>query len=265
MNNMQKLKKLISSIDYNEIKKCLSADRLRPYEDMAKLTPYLDIALYNAIQLQSSLLFLPLQYLEICLRNKINDSLFEFYTKRQKKINLPGSPKEWYLWMPTNAQTIHNIHIAKNETKGTANDIISHLHFGIWKHILNERTNNRDPLFFWNGVVHNIFPNTTYKKEQIIQQISNITIIRNRLFHYEPIWKPQEKILSIENALHEIEQKYLLIYDFISWMSTALKIYMNQYTAAFRLHAKNIKYLHVDLEKEFRRNPKLSFLLRKQN
>ena len=46
------IKKILNNHD--EIKKCLSEERLIPYEEIAMLSPKLDIALYNSIQLQSS-------------------------------------------------------------------------------------------------------------------------------------------------------------------------------------------------------------------
>ena len=270
-NKNEKILEMIKKIlnNYDEIKKCLSEERLIPYKEIAMLSPKLDIALYNSIQLQSSLLFLPLQYLEVCLRNKINESLYQFYRRRSFKISLPGLPEEWYKWMPTSKNTtisIKNImrNITTNNVKGyipTAGDIISHLSFGTLRHILQERPDNKDPLYFWNGIIHEIFLNTKNKKETILQTLANINNTRNRLFHYEPIWKTKKNNLTVENALQNIKEQYDLIYEFIGWMSIPLQNYMSTYTFMFNQFLKSIKTLHSDLAKELK-NPKLSFLLR---
>lgn len=255
--------------DYDEIKKYLSHARLRPYEDIAILSSELDIALYNNIQLQSAFLFLPLQYLEVCLRNKINKAMCNFYYSISHKITLPGLPKEWYLWMPSSENTIRNIHEAikkaKREIRGramTSDDVISHLNFGIWRHILQERADNKDPLHFWRGTVHKIFPNAPVKKDIILQTLANITNVRNRLFHHEPLWRSHKHHNTIKNALKEIENKYTMIIQFIGWMSSPLKDYMGNYTLCFTTFLKVTNFLQYDFREFIRDDPDLSFLLR---
>ena len=255
--------------DYDEIKKCLSYERLRPYEDIALLSPELDIALYNNIQFQSSLLFLPLQYLEVCLRNKINEAMYHFYDSIKHKVTLPGSPEEWYSWMPSSESTIYNVQEAakkaKREIRGRSlksDDIISHLNFGVWRHILQERADNKDPLHFWRGTVHQIFPNAKVKKEVILQTLTNITNTRNRLFHHEPLWKSHKHHDTMENAIEEIENKYTMITQFIGWMSAPLKDYMETYTRCFTAFQEVSKFMQCGLSEFIRDNPDLSFLQR---
>lgn len=187
----------IQNINFEEIKSCLSPERMAIYEKLAPEAFHDDNFLLNALliyqpmQTLSASLFIPLQYLEICLRNKVHNSLSAFYEARKKKIQLPGAPNEWFLWLPQKGYTKSILQSTYEKVK--PNDtFITHISLGTWKSILEERSDNRDPLHFWSGIVHEVFPNAHVKKSVILQTLGSIVIIRNRLFHYEPIWKPHK-------------------------------------------------------------------------
>lgn len=235
--------------DFEDIKKCLSVSRLAPYQEISEF-PYIDtaITLYNLMQMQSSLLFLPLQYLEVCLRNRINDALTEYYRSRSSKVELPGLPEEWYLWLPESEKTKASINEAceraRKDIRGrliTSGDIISRLNFGIWRHILRERADNQDKLYFWSAVIRNIFPNTQHNKDMIMQTLGNITVLRNRLFHYEPIWKSHSGSKDIDSAFSELEKKYGIVHEFIGWMSYPLQKYINKNALVFKVISEDVK------------------------
>lgn len=224
-----------SEYDYNEIARCLSADRIKPCERLVGL-PFVasSIVVYDMLQLQQSLFFLPLQYLEICLRNRIDESLSSYYSSISCRTKLPGLAKEWYLWMPeankTKVAVLEAYDRAKSEVKGRAlksGDVIGRMNFGIWRHVLKERADNKDRFHFWRAVVKEIFPNAPCRKEGILQRLGGLTVIRNRLFHYEPLWKTGATAVSIEDALSEMRRKYDLIMEFIGWMSLALKKFVS--------------------------------------
>lgn len=228
-------KDIFSDENFQEIKNCLSAERLFAYEKIIAPAPEgLAIFIYQVMQMHSSLLFVPIQYLEVCLRNRTYNALKNFYDARKKVIAPLGTPGEWYKWMPQKQITKDNISEACKKAKNQIRnrrpivygDIISRLTLGVWVSILEERTDNKDPLFFWSGVVRDIFPNTTYKKGKIMQTLNDIATIRNRLFHHEPLWKSEKsKTVSydIDDILLKMNNTYTTIVEVIGWMSTGLQ------------------------------------------
>jgi hypothetical protein len=221
---------------------CLSPERLKPYRrllssDQMNVPAFTVIQFYGIMQVYSSALFVPIQYLEICLRNKTDNALRAFYSQRQKAgLILPGVPEEWYLWMPRNSVNKAYIKAALDKARRTvigrpisAGDIISRLNLGTWQNLLQEHANPKDPMHFWQGIKHEVFPNATGRKGEIFLWLRRATDIRNKLFHHEPIWKPRnsrEKPYNVDDVIHEMDNIYLLLLEIIGWMSPGLQRYI---------------------------------------
>ncbi|MDO5116095.1 MAG: hypothetical protein Q4D58_08380 [Synergistaceae bacterium] len=208
---------------------CISNERLDRYKSLIPSSangPF--VALYYTIQSASSMFYPTIQILEVCLRNKIHEALVDFFTGRAKSITLPGKPTEWYLWLPRNIHTQKEIKkVLSRASKEIRNrqlipgDIISRLSFGSWCSILEDRSDNKDRLFYWTGVEKSIFPNTQMKKRQIMAEIKWANALRNRLFHHEPIWTGSG-VTSIKDAYKTLKNKHKRLLNIIKMMSPEL-------------------------------------------
>jgi hypothetical protein len=129
---------------FEAIRECLSPERLKAYEMLIfPANRDLSIYIYQLVQMLPSHFFLPLQYLELCLRNKTYNTLVDVYRKRSTSVALPGTPENWLVWMPKNAQIqkqVQNAQVtAMRDIKGRTivpGDVISRLSFGTCINIL---------------------------------------------------------------------------------------------------------------------------------
>lgn len=211
---------------YSKAYNCISEDRLVKYH-ILMTSPCRELVVlpYYAMQSAASLFYPTLHILEVCLRNKIYCALRNFYSIRCKKIALPGSPEEWYLWMPQKIETLREVNSARMNAMTSITtrqvipgDIISRLPFGVWVAFLRERVNNTDPLFFWTAVKNDIFPNTTKSKTDIFNEIKWAKSLRNRLFHHEPLWTGAGTC-SLSKAKSTLTEKHERLLNIINWIS----------------------------------------------
>ncbi|MCL2010557.1 MAG: hypothetical protein FWG71_08455, partial [Synergistaceae bacterium] len=56
-------------------------------------------------------------------------------------------------------------------------------------------------------------------RKSILIELRSINILRNRLFHYEPIWN-YAAIPNFHQGIAEIRRKYMQIMNAINWLST---------------------------------------------
>lgn len=224
----------------------ISQERLSKYKQLIPpIYAPLVIMPYYGMQFNAALFYPTIQLIEVCLRNKVYSSLRAFYMERAKTISLPGKPDEWYLWMPQNKKTIQNIALAWTDAKRTIKDraiipgdVISRLTFGVWVSVLDEHQNNKDPLFFWNAVQKEIFPNVNKSKKAILSEIRWAKSIRNRLSHHEPLWTSSD-LCTLGNAKRTIYEKHNRLLEIIRWMSEDIlysyaSTYGFQYEESFR-------------------------------
>jgi hypothetical protein len=213
--------------DLEKVIECLSIDRLRTYFMFVSAEHQkLAVIPYDWLQLLSSMLFIPLQYLEITLRNKIYNILSDFYEAKDKRSDLPGVPKNWIEWMPTNPTIQKNVVYAyknaSSEIKNrsiTPGDIMSRLQFIAWIKILEEHPAKKSPLYFWDFTIKEIFPNAPdWSRRAIIGELRDINTLRNRLFHYEPVWK-YDNMPNFQQGIVEVSRKHKKIMAVIKWLS----------------------------------------------
>ena len=231
---------------YSKSAECISQERLSKYKQLLppQCSPMV-IMPYYGMQFNAALFYPTIQLIEVCLRNKIYSSLNAFYTERAKTISLPGKPEEWYLWMPQRKKTVRNIKSALSDARSDIHnrdiihgDIICRLTFGDWVSILEEHPLNTDPLFFWNAIQKEIFPNVKKSKKAILNEIRWAKSIRNRLSHHEPLWT-SSNLCTLKNAKRTILEKHSRLLEVIHWMSEDVlysyaSTYGFQYEASFR-------------------------------
>lgn len=194
---------------------------------------------YFSIQEVSSHFFVPIQILEICLRNSLSTVLSNRFDETAANL---GKDK-WYEILPISEKSRDAVRDAKknasDKTKGnyTDGDVVSRLTFGFWVYLLEPVHNNnrQNPYHFWQYEIDNVFPGRGDRKiANIFDKLKQINTKRNRLYHHEPIWK-KKKVNSFDKAISSLDKEYNILNDAIGWVSPAKKDYMEKlgYKARF--------------------------------
>lgn len=182
----------------------------------ARISPYLKngdnpsqvLAKYNANIMLSEAMIPTLHYLEICLRNRIDQTL-----KKHYNADWLIKPLQNLMISEQDTKKINEI-LAKlqKENKRTTmnNDIVAQMSFGFWCSFFHKRY---DPIIWHRKDTFKIiFPNLlriNRKRSYIESKILKIKTIRNRIAHHEPVWN--NKIL--------IWDAYSMCYELIEAMS----------------------------------------------
>lgn len=135
----------------------ISKPRIKTYEGLGFPEKDVDlISAYFAIQEISSHFFVPLQVLEICLRNSINNALTPLFEGKW-----PGN--KWYNLVQLSDESKKTLLSAKKITKAkcgeayTDDDLISNLMLGFWVYMLDsQHRNNQNPYHFWQYVLDDV-------------------------------------------------------------------------------------------------------------
>lgn len=208
---------------------CLSSERLGRYLSLTPShEPEAAVLPYFTIQATSSLFYPTIQVVEVCLRNRIHLAMANFYSGRSKTIVLPGRSETWYEWVPTRKRTKDNINDAITHARADVHgrkvipgDIICRMMLGTWVSILEERPDNADKLYFWAGVVKDVFPKATLPKKALLQEIHWANDLRNRLFHHEPLWTGAG-VSTMKQACATLKRKHRRLLNILMWMSPDL-------------------------------------------
>ena len=152
----------------------------------------------------SQSLYPELAVLEVSLRNAVDTALKSFISENWIEDEVKNN-----VWLDTyDYNTLVN---AYNNTKQdcilnkktfSTGKVIANLNFGFWTNICVKKYNSK----IWNkrNCFKAVFPNYTSKKLSIniiSQQLYIIRRLRNRVFHYEQIFKNPKNTLSLYNEI----------------------------------------------------------------
>lgn len=186
-----------------QLKYYLSNPRLNVY--LAKTNNDFDKAyrLYKANIELSGAFYPVLSVLEISLRNTVNETLKQhFQDEYWFKNSLPIE------FLPFVSEAIQKL-TAQRKTI-TADRIIAELNFGFWNRLFNRYYAS----LFWKPL-RLIFKNTPKHLRQrntIADILYRIRTLRNRIYHYEPIF----------GNLQDIENQYNEMLTFLKWLDNDL-------------------------------------------
>ena len=212
---------------------CLSIPRVSVYTKLG-LTPDSKelIDAYFALQEMSSHFFVPVQTIEVCLRNSIHSSL-------SKRFPVADYGCKWYELLPISKEGKGILYAARGQSlrnakyKGlqgyTEDDLVSNVMFGFWVHMLEPI--HADPKsnkhHFWQFELDSIFPGRNGKSvKSIFPELKRFNLYRNRLYHHEPVWKGK-RAQNLNQAIESLEREYSKIFDVIGWLSPDKVRYMN--------------------------------------
>lgn len=184
---------------------------------------------YKRNLLISQALYPELCTLEVILRNSINYVLktyiSETWIEDEIKSNTILEKSDYNLLLTAYETTKKECESSFKEM--TMGKVVANLNFGFWTNLCVKKYNSR----IWNkgacfkGVFVN-FPTVKNDITVISNKLYRIRKLRNRIFHYEQVFKYPEKTLKLYNYIQEI-MSYLPKDEFnvISEMSTFMHLY----------------------------------------
>lgn len=175
----------------------ISADRLTKY--LAESANDLDqaLSLYERNTRLSEALYTPLQSLEVCLRNTIDEQMVAAYGAEWLTNGVP----------PLAHNTRDSINsaltaFALSPTPPTHSDLIAELKFSFWVSLLGPGYDAT----LWRRVLYKSFQVGGGRKRSVVQsRLNALRRFRNRVAHHEPIF-------------HKADQMHKEIIETIGWM-----------------------------------------------
>jgi len=158
----------------------------------------------------SEALYPILQAFEVSLRNSIHSALSAHF-ENSSWFDHPGLLLEWQAEAIVSAKRTLDEHKRTHEP----GRIVAELHFGFWHSMFNRPYEE----LLWHAnqasllrAVFPYMPRTIRTRKVIWSRIDRIRRLRNRVFHYEPIWKKQD-----------LDDQVILIHELLAMISPPLE------------------------------------------
>ena len=219
----------MKTTNIEELIQDISEPRLKTYKDVDNFSDVELLSFYFKIQEISSHFFVPIQILEIILRNRLNHELKILNNKRRN-----WTKENWYETIEgeLSKKSKDMLKNAMSKSKGgSEGDLIANITFGFWVYLLDaQHSDNKNPLAFWQYIEHKVFPDKKNKNlKEIFNILKRVNKVRNRLYHYEPIWKETKpRKLSKKIVISKMMDEYNKIYEAIGIISSEKKILMEK-------------------------------------
>lgn len=185
-------------VQLDAIERLLSRQRLTRYTNMSSGDRQLAIKLYENNSALSEALYIPLQGLEVCIRNSCTIQLNEFLDENWYK--------NWHgLFQHPLTEMLEKVtRSLNNDSRAiTVGTVVSELNLGFWVALLAPRYDST----LWRKALRNAFPFRPKgtERREIHGSLNALRRLRNRVAHHEPI-------------LHRnLQRDYELIELVLSW------------------------------------------------
>lgn len=166
--------------------------------------------------------YVPLQLVEIVLRNKIHQHAAQTFKR-----------DDWYDLVPATKTSqdmvIEAKRLAEAEVAGRVvghDDVVCRLMFGFWAYMLDTHyrdTRDKQRLLWDQHSFKRVFDGAPAGLGigTVMLRLKNLNDLRNRLFHHEPIWR-SPKVAALDGAIKVLRAKYDDMTEVIGWMSPDL-------------------------------------------
>lgn len=205
---------------FDQLRRAISDPRLGPYRQQniggADLDCYACYA-WNNILCES--LYPALQGLEVTLRNSIhaaassvfsNDYWFNSVLIQQEQRRL--------------VEVTARLKSLGKPSAASADDFVSGFNFGFWVSLFDSRYEQ----ILWPRLLKGVFPHIPRRlrtRQNLLQRLDPIRILRNRVFHYEPIWHWKD-----------LPQKHDTILEIIGWVNPIMLDMVNLFDRFAEVH-----------------------------
>ena len=208
------------------LKRCLSADRMSKYLRASQGSLSNALALYNWNTAVSAAFYGPLQWLEVTLRNSIDNRLAEAYGDA------------WYFHSDARLDFICRRQIKeardrlqRNNQAITRSRLVAALSFGFWVTLLGrggmlsaKGTKANFEMTLWRPALHKAFPNRPgLARKQAYQPLDYLRTFRNRIAHHEAIFE------------RDLRMDYEKIVRVTGWISPEAREWIEEHSRVLEL------------------------------
>ena len=201
---------------FDELKVIFSQERLDGYLSHAKCNNSKTEALiaYSWNIELSQALYPALQILEIALRNSLHDAITESFQN-----------EHWFEMSFLHEREKSQVNQAKDSLRKDQKEIssgriVAELSFGFWTSLFDVRYEHVQVL--WPKLLKPTFiflSKGQRTRQYLSRELNRIRLLRNRIFHYEPIWHWRDladqhhSIIHLTKSLSPFASKYLNTFD----------------------------------------------------
>lgn len=191
----------------SSLRLAVSQERLEPYKCQKDADDLEAFGRYVWNMQISEALYPALQGLEITLRNSIHNAATDAFGGEY--------------WMdgkrsPLKAHEQESVSKAKKRLQGNGKEItpgrlVAELNFGFWTSLLYSRYEQ----VLWQKLTKSAFPHVPRRmrnRKALNKRFNSIRLLRNRIFHYEPIWHWKD-----------LTKQHTELLDTIGWISPAVR------------------------------------------
>lgn len=209
---------------------------------------YREVMFYMHVQKIYSHFFIPVQVLEVTLRNRIHNAMSVHYgTENWFELLLAEKFCSYVtnkVFLDTKKQALKDFQ--KYSKPNIPNrvllpeDYVGRLNFGYWVELLQAKYRQT---LFWQTKTDMVFPcRENTKIGPIYNSMKRVKSIRNRLYHYEPLWKNARKFQNINDFCSNIEEQYFLIIELIGYCSAEQIALLEESIFLFELEMEEFKF-----------------------
>jgi len=226
----------------------------------------------------SSRINLAIGIYEVILRNRIHKTLSKFFFKNKRKfcsgiLNGTAESCDWYNHISTTSKFSSYVKREITDEQGNLlspppypHQIVSRLSHGKWRYAFKVTTTLNGNLIPWDVLLQEVFSEyrSDFKKpsvqEAVFSRIKQVHLLRNRIAHFEPVWKFGElkneagnKVIKAApkntmECLGRTKTEYKYIVDIISWISSDMSTFYQQ----TRNHAETLELLELNAINSFK-------------
>ena len=236
----------------------ISNSRLSPYLKICDGNTIDAMCVYTSLQHRAALYFTVIQEIEIAFRNELSYKIEEWlitdpsspkvplyeyfinpiymsaYLNSEGQTQLTKAYKDVQRNYSSKFNKLKQKQIKKAIKKGLVlpsdqqilalvpmpnhNDMISHLTFGFWVHLLNPDPIKNPNTTYWQNIFTNLFDNRFGTNLNLFTRLQDVLRFRNDLYHQEAVWK-NKGIKNPIKALQNLETKFNNFLGYLSKIS----------------------------------------------
>jgi hypothetical protein len=197
----------------DQLRRAISHERLDAYRQRGSSSDDAELFAHYAWNMQlSESLYTPLQCLEVCLRNGIHDAATSHF-KTDAWFDLSGVLLSQELYKVQEAKGA----LLKGKKHLEAGRIIPELTFGFWTTLFDVRYEK----VLWPWLLKPVVPTMPRQirvRKNLSKRFNRIRILRNRIFHHEPIWH-----------WRDLPTQHAELLEAINWVNPAMRQFMDPF------------------------------------
>jgi len=183
----------------------------------------------------SQALYPALQILEIALRNSLHNAITESF-QTDHWFEMP------FLYDREKEQVNYAKDSLRKEKKQIESGrIVAELSFGFWTSLFDVRYEHGQVL--WPKLLKHTFPflpKGQRTRQYLSRELNRIRLLRNRIFHYEPIWHWKD-----------LSDQYSSIINLTKGLSPSASKFLNTFDQFKEIYSNGRSQIEIKLKKEF--------------